>query len=97
MRNTIDHPTRGKLVCKIWDNGGETFDRYTIGLKARRFDGGLYWPYLGASENPFHPLGFGQHGEWASWHDAQGGPHLGKRVAFESLPEPVQRFILRNI
>ncbi len=38
----------------IFDNGGETYDRYTIlDLKS----GDMY----GASENPFHPLGFGQY------------------------------------
>lgn len=37
----------------IFDNGGETFDRFTIlDLKT----GEMY----GASENPFSPLGFGQ-------------------------------------
>lgn len=93
MRNTIDHP-RGKLVCKIWDNGGKTFDRYTIVFKARRYDYRLYWPYLGASENPFHPQGFGQHGESS---EPMGGKHLGKRIAFEALPEDVQRFVLQSI
>lgn len=37
----------------IFDNEGESFDRYTIILP----NGDI----LGASENPFHPLGFGQH------------------------------------
>ena len=38
----------------ILDNGGETFDRYTI---VNTKDGEM----IGASENPFSPLGFGQH------------------------------------
>lgn len=37
----------------IFDNGGDTFDRYTIILES----GEIY----GASENPFHPQGFGQY------------------------------------
>ena len=37
----------------ILDNKGETFDRYTIILP----NGDCY----GASENPFHPQGFGQY------------------------------------
>ncbi len=41
-----------KELLIVFDNGGETIDRYTIILK----DGDVY----GASENPFHPLGFGQ-------------------------------------
>ncbi len=39
------------LICI--DNGGETFDRYTIINSA---DGEI----VGASNNPFHPQGFGQ-------------------------------------
>lgn len=38
----------------IFDNGGETMDRFTI---INLIDGEMY----GASENPFHPLGFGQY------------------------------------
>lgn len=38
----------------ILDNGGETFDRYTI---INEIDGEM----IGASFNPFHPQGFGQH------------------------------------
>ena len=94
MKNTIMHPTRGRLICKIWDNGGATIDRYTIAFKARRYNGRLFWPYLAASENPFHPLGFGQYGE------SQDGPLSqpdDKRVTFESLPEQVQKFIMQNI
>lgn len=38
----------------IFDNGGETFDRFTI---INLQDGEMY----GASLNPFHPQGFGQY------------------------------------
>lgn len=38
----------------VFDNGGETCDRYTILDKKT----GDIW---GASTNPFHPLGFGQY------------------------------------
>lgn len=41
-----------KFICL--DNGGETFDRYTI---IDRISGEM----IGASDKPFHPLGFGQH------------------------------------
>ena len=97
MRNTIDHPTRGKLACRIWDNGGETADRYTVIFKARRHRGRLYWPYLASGDAPFHPQGFGQHGEFTSREQAKGGKHLGKRVPFEAVPQDVQRFILQSI
>ena len=93
--NTITVPGRGKLVCRIFDNAA-AFDRYTVAFNAvkdtlrRR----LYYPYLAASENPFHPQGFGQHGESEYFLT---GKELGKRVSFESLPGDVQKFILQNI
>jgi len=42
---------KSKFICL--DNGGETFDRYTI---IERATGDM----IGASEQPFNPLGFGQ-------------------------------------
>lgn len=94
MLNTINHPTRGRLVCKIWDNGGRSFDRYTVVFKAHRIEGLMCWTYLAASENPFHPQGFGQHGESL---EPMGGKHLGKRVTFDALPVDVQKFIMQSI
>ena len=40
----------------VFDNKGKTIDRFTIVFK-EPFTGSLY----GCSENPFHPLGFGQY------------------------------------
>ena len=42
-----------KQLLVVLDNGGKTHDRYTIILK----DGDVF----GASENPFHTMGFGQY------------------------------------
>lgn len=42
---------KNKFICL--DNGGKTFDRYTI---IERGTGEM----IGASEQPFNPLGFGQ-------------------------------------
>lgn len=54
----------------IYDNGGETLDRYTIFLSAASDDA------IGADENG---AGFYQHLE------AKRGRHLGKKVPFTSL------------
>ena len=80
---------------RCWDNGGETFDRYTI-LPPRGTAGRDLWRKgkkvatvfegVGASQNPFHPQGFGQLVEAAP------GEHLGKRIKFEALPGDVQKF-----
>jgi hypothetical protein len=93
IRNTILVNGKRK-VCRIWDNGGETLDRYTVAYKARREYGMLFWPYLAADEHPFSPQGFGQHGEMSQFIT---GKHLGKRIRFDDLPPDVQKFILQEI
>lgn len=94
MKNTILVNGKRK-VCRIFDNGGATADRYTVAFKGYRVErDGMVYPYLACNENPFSPLGFGQHGESR---DFLTGKHLGKRVAFDLLPDQVQKFILQNI
>lgn len=78
-----------EVNLRCYDNGGQTVDRYTIlpsrHAHAYRERNGL-WVALAASAEPFHPQGFGQHTAAAP------GRHLGKRIAFTSLPPDVQRF-----
>lgn len=81
---------------RCYDNGGETFDRYTVVYTGRytHKTGGSFL-YVGMSEKPFHPQGFGQHGE--SEHqpiDSNGGSHLGKKIAFKDLPPDCQKLVL---
>ena len=67
---------------RIYDNGGKTYDRYTL-IAA---DNSLY----GFNESPCHPQGFGQYaGDW------RGGStrHLGKKIKASQLPEQAQRFV----
>lgn len=85
---------------RIWDNGGSekengTFDRYTVVFHKKSFrdDRGAYFMYIGMSENPFHPQGFGQHGEIE---DPKGGRHLGKRIKFDQLPPDCQSLVLSD-
>lgn len=93
IKNTIMHNGK-REVCRIFDNGGATCDRYTIAFKAYRIDRELWYPYLASSEKPFHPQGFGQ---WSEAREFLTGRHLGKRVAFDTLPVDVQRFINQSI
>ena len=88
---TID---RYGTVLRCYDNGGRSFDRYTI-LPPRwavehvaryRVGVGALWVAIGSSAHPFHPQGFGQHWE------AVAGPHLGRRVRWDTLPADVQKF-----
>jgi hypothetical protein len=81
-------------TLRCWDNGGKTADRYTVipprwTARDWRERGGL-WNCIGASAEPFHPQGFGQHCT------ATPGGHLGRRVPFASLPPDVRRFALQS-
>ena len=76
-------------VLRIYDNGGRSFDRYTIipPRWARDYrERGFCWECIGASSNPFAPQGFGMHVS------AMPGPHLGRRIHWDKLPADVQRF-----
>ena len=76
---------------RCYDNGGESFDRYTV-----VFTRGKYC-YLGMSAHPSHPQGFGQHGEWPQGSpaiDRLGGySHLGRKINFSELPEDCQKLV----
>lgn len=95
---------------RCYDNGGRSFDRYTVVFsgKAAREDGGPgrpnQYPYLGMSEHPYHPQGFGQRGcSDNSACDTLGGVwppaigrknHLGTRINFAELPKDCQRVVI---
>lgn len=94
MKNTVT--LNGKrYVCRIYDNGGESLDRYTACFRVEKMkDGTRYYPYVGFSERPFNPLGFCQHGDNPGMID---GKHLGKRIAFESLNEDCKKLIIQEL
>ena len=77
-------------VLRCYDNGGKTFDRYTVvpprWAKEERERNSHLFNAIGASEHPFAPQGYGNHTT------AQPGPHLGKRVKWADLPPDVQKF-----
>lgn len=72
----------------VFDNGGETADRYTI-LDTKTGD------YYGANENPFHPQGFGQyagntaHDYWFHAYGAMWRKHNEKKC----IKFAVERFV----
>ena len=72
------------LKIKIYDNGGETIDRYTMIMPD-----GEAW---GFSESPYHPQGFGQYaGSLAGLHTFS---HLGKPMkSIMDLPEQARKFV----
>ena len=93
MKNTIQVNGKRK-TCRIFDYGDTAADRYTIALRGYRCPDGMIYPYLASGEHPFHPQGFGMHGESRQFLT---GRHLGKRITFDALPVDVKRFVLQNI
>ena len=75
------------MNIRIYDNGGKTFDRYTVIYMdfPERMTG--VYEAVGMSTNPFHPQGFGQHCT------AMPGKHLGKRIQFKDLPDDCKRLV----
>ena len=85
-----------KPKFRIRDNGGESYDRYTI-WKVKPDNGRI--TFFGFSKYPSHPFGFGQHGEarvseWPRGHELN---TLGKAITLDDLPpearQAAERFI----
>lgn len=81
--------TEQPTLVSVLDNGGETYDRYTITID----EPDLGWQMYGANENPFHPMGFGQFVGDGGFPDTDENPEIGLPIDFESLPEATQRYI----
>ena len=78
-----------KRSIRCYDNGGKTFDRYSVVFMNEPESHGLF-NSLGMSADPFHPQGFGQHSA------AQPGRHLGVRIKFEDLPGDCQKAVANH-
>ena len=77
-------------IAGIYDNGGKTFDRYTIALVY--YHGNKMMHHcLGLSDNPNSPSGFSQ------WDDCVPGSHLGKEIPWSKLPAEVRQHAKRRI
>jgi len=76
-------------IHKVYDNGGKTFDRFTVLTEPYHF--GKSCDCLCLSDNPTDPLGFSQ------WGDCYEGPHLGKEISFDDLPKNVQAHVLSRL
>ena len=82
---------------RIYDNGGESFDRYTVLFTGRWKGRKAYHSYFrGMSENPYSPRGYGIWEDRPGHIDRPSYAHLGKRIAFATLPEPCKRSVLSD-
>jgi hypothetical protein len=88
-------PNNKPRYIRCYDNGGKTVDSYTVVFTGRyRHKTNRATLYLCMSANPFHPQGFGQHGEGDI--DSRGYSHLGKKIGFDQLPEDCQKLVLSD-
>jgi hypothetical protein len=78
-------------VLAVYDNGGKTCDRYTVLFGAPFWEPsmGRTVPYLGMSEHPSHPQGFGQHGEMPAYNRAA----CGRKIKYADLPPDCKRLV----
>ena len=80
---------------RVYDNQGETVDRYTV-VFTGNYKGRNGCDYLGLSEHPRHPQGFGQHGWDQGIIDYPKYSHLGKKIMFEQLPEDCKKVVIED-
>lgn len=96
---------------RVYDNGGESADRYTVAYTRRsnKIDPKGYdrtYDYRGMSAHPCDPQGVGMWGETrhypvdsprGTWPPAIGRKcHLGTRIPFEALPPDCQKLVLQD-
>ena len=86
------------IQLKIWDNKGETIDRYTvqytgIGRVLKEMRG---WAWCVACDSrPFHPAGFCQHDEIALSKFV--GDKRRNRIWWSQLPRDVKKVVRRDL
>lgn len=83
-----------EYISDIYDNGGKSYDRYTIIYKeVLKYENQNYFQYFACNENPCYPQGFGQHGELKEINRRA----LGKKIPFEVLPNAVKCYLINEI
>ena len=80
---------------RCYDNEGKSIDRFTVVFTHSHSFGmkGLS-PYLGMSSDPSSPQGFGQHMTSSQPIDRPTYGHLGKKIAFQTLPAACQAMVI---
>lgn len=90
-------PNGTPRYVRCYDNGGATFDRFTVVFTGRYRHKTLGSQlYVGMSENPYSPCGFGQHGESIDSIDTPSYSHLGKKIAFDALPDDCKALVIAD-
>lgn len=91
MKHIDDIQLNQRIRC--WDFGPSAKDRYTIAFMSKppirsRATGRIHRPCIVSGMDP----------QGCSGHEeVQIGRHLGKRLSFANLPQPVQSLVLREL
>ena len=81
---------------RIYDNGGETMDRYIV-IYTGNFPGrGGQCFFRGMSKAPCSPQGYGIMESQREIIDRPAYGHLGKPISFEDLPEECQKLVISD-
>jgi hypothetical protein len=86
----------GKHIS-VWENKN-CFDKFTV-VYLDEVDERGNVQYIGMSEHPFHPQGFGQHGEMKIYnvqYTGRGGC-FDKRIKFADLPADCQKAVIQDL
>lgn len=78
---------------RCYESRDDVFDKWTA-IYTRQQDGRCF--YIGMSEHPTWPNGFGQHGDELNMIDRPRYGHLGKKIKFTDLPKACQRLVMRE-
>ena len=90
---------------RCYDNGGESWDRFTVAFTGHYRKRGDWFQYVAMSSYPFDAQGIGQHGEHQRQIDVNNhgfAPaigrknHLGWRIPFRALPADCRKLVLRD-
>ena len=84
---------------RIYDNGGESIDRYTVVFPGRipgKFAGWTFYRAMGDASRVGSGSGVCQFGEVFGPIDRPRYGHLGRKISFEDLPERCRKVVLRD-
>jgi len=90
---------------RVYDNGGDSFDRYTVVFTGRYRKKNDEFGYRVMSENPFDAHGIGiwdsspnqiDVNKWGFAPAMGRKNHLGKRILFATLPDQCRRLVISD-
>lgn len=88
-------------ILAIFDNKGQSADRYTVIYSdpiAGETYADMYLGYRAMSENPFHPQGVGMYGEFKAYECAAYRYRCKHQYAkWSSLPDKVKQCVLQDL